>query len=293
MNPTTFRGTGVALVTPFFSNGKIDFSSLEKLIEHVVAGGVEHLVALGTTGEAATLSEKEQRTVIDFIRKTNAGRLPLSVGVFGGSDTAALVSKMKKFDFAGIDALLCASPSYSKPSQEGIFQHYQKLAAASPLPIIIYNVPSRTASNLTAETTLRLAHSSEKFVAVKDASDDMMQIMRIIRDRPPHFSVLSGDDFLSLAIVASGGQGVVSVMANALPRQFSGLIRDCLAGDFSKAQPVNLQLLDLYKLLFSEGNPVGIKAALEHLGICRRDVRLPLTAMSKTGREAIKKAWPA
>lgn len=282
-----FRGTGVALVTPF-KKGKIDWESLERLIAHVTAGGVESLICLGTTGESSTLSEKEQRQILDFVIKTNAGKLPVVAGVFGGNNTAALVDKIKKFNFEGIDALLSSNPSYNKPGQEGIFQHYMAIAKVSPRPIIIYNVPSRTSSNMLAETTLRLAHASEKFLAVKEASDDMMQIMKIIKGKPEHFFVLSGDDFLSLPIIAAGGDGVVSVIANSLPRKFSDMIRASLRHDLKTAIPANLSMLELYKLLFTEGNPVGVKAALELQGICSREVRLPLVPMTKKGVEAIK-----
>lgn len=291
MNPllNKFRGTGVALVTPF-KNGKIDFDALEGLVERVITGGVESLVCLGTTGESAMLSDKEHRQVIDKVIQVNKRRVPVVVGVFGGNNTEAMADKLRDFDFEGIDVVLSSNPSYVKPSQEGIYQHYMALAEASPRPIIIYNVPSRTSSNLTAETTLRLAHASEKFIAVKEASDDMMQIMKIIKGKPEHFLVLSGDDFLSLPIIAAGGDGVVSVIANTLPGKFSTMIRAALAHDLKKAIPLNLQMLDLYKLLFVEGNPVGVKAALEIQGVCNRSVRLPLSPMTEAGVNAIRAA---
>ena len=276
------RGTGVALVTPF-SDQKIDWDGLERVIEHVIAGGVEFLVSLGTTGESSTLSDAEHREVLDFTIKINRGRLPLAAGVFGGNNTAAMVEKIQGFDFEGIDALLSSNPAYVKPGQEGIFQHYMALAEASSRPIIIYNVPSRTSSNMPAETTLRLAHASEKFIAVKEASDDLMQIMKIIRAKPAHFLVLSGDDFLTLPIMAAGGDGVISVIANTLPRPFTDMVRAMLRQDLATAIPLNLRLLDLYKLLFAEGNPVGVKAALELQGICSREVRLPLVPMTEAG----------
>ncbi len=290
MNPflQKFRGTGVALVTPF-KKGKIDWASLEKLIEHVIGGGVEFLVSLGSTGEASVISDREHRQILDFTIKIIRGRLPFVGGIFGGSDTAALVEKIKKYNFDGIDALLSSNPAYVKPGQEGIFQHYMALAEASPRPIIIYNVPSRTSSNMSAETTLRLAHASEKFMAVKEASDDLMQIMKIIKHRPPNFLVLSGDDFLTLPIVAAGGDGIVSVIGNTLPRQFSEMTRAALRFDLPTAIPANLQLLELFKMLFVEGNPVGVKAALEIQGICSREVRLPNVPMTDAGKEMIRK----
>lgn len=278
-----FKGTGVALVTPFKSDGSIDWEDLEKVIEHVVTGGVEFLVSLGTTGESVTLSDDEQRQVLDFTIKANRGRLPLVAGVFGSNYTAALVEKVKNFNFEGIDAILSSNPAYSRPGQEGIFQHYMALADASPVPIIIYNVPSRTASNMNAETTLRLAHSSDKFLGIKEASNDLAQITKIIKGRPDHFLVLSGDDAVTLPVIASGGDGVISVIANTLPRQFTDMVRAALRHDMPTAQRLNLQLLDLYRLLFIEGNPVGVKAAMELQGLCSRHVRLPLTPMTEQG----------
>lgn len=277
-----FRGTGVALVTPF-KNGSIDWEDLEKVIEHVIAGGVEFLVSLGTTGESVTLSDVEHREILDFTIKVNRGRLPLVAGVFGGNNTAALVEKMQAFNFEGIDALLSSNPAYNKPGQEGIFQHYMALAEASPLPIIIYNVPSRTASNMTAETTLRLANASDKFLGIKEASDDIYQIMKIIKGRPKDFLVLSGDDFITLPLIAAGGDGVISVIANTTPKPFADMVRAALRHDFPTAQRLNLKLLELYKLLFIEGNPVGVKAAMELQGLCSREVRLPLVPMSENG----------
>ncbi|MBP6826376.1 MAG: 4-hydroxy-tetrahydrodipicolinate synthase [Saprospiraceae bacterium] len=277
-----FRGTGVALVTPF-KNGEIDWEDLEKIIGHVIAGGVEFLVSLGTTGESVTLSDEEHRQILDFTIKINRGRVPLVAGIFGGNNTAALVDKIKDFNFEGIDALLSSNPSYSKPGQEGIFQHYMALAEVSPRPIIIYNVPSRTASNMTAETTLRLANASDKFLGVKEASDDIYQITKIIKGKPKNFLVLSGDDFLSLPVIAAGGDGVISVIANAVPRPFTDLVRAALRNDMPAARQLNFKLLELYKLLFIEGNPVGVKAALELQGLCSREVRLPLVPMSEQG----------
>lgn len=277
-----FRGTGVALVTPF-KNGGIDWEDLEKIIEHVIAGGVEFLVSLGTTGESVTLTEEEQRRILDFTIKINRGRVPLVAGVFGGNNTAAMVEKIAGFNFEGIDALLSSNPSYSKPGQEGIFRHYMALAEVSPKPIIIYNVPSRTASNMTAETTLRLANASDKFLGVKEASDDIYQITKIIKGRPKNFLVLSGDDFLTLPVIGAGGDGVISVIANTAPRPFTDMVRAALRNDMPAARQLNFRLLELYKLLFIEGNPVGVKAALELQGLCSREVRLPLVPMTEQG----------
>jgi 4-hydroxy-tetrahydrodipicolinate synthase len=276
------RGTGVALVTPF-KNGEIDWEDLERVIDHVIGGGVEFLVSLGTTGESSAISDEEHRQILDFTIKVNRGRVPLVAGVFGGNNTAAIVQKIRQFNFEGIDALLSSNPAYSKPSQEGIFQHYLALAEASPKPIIIYNVPSRTASNMNPETTLRLAHTSDKFIGIKEASNDIYQVMKIIKGRPKDFLVLSGDDFITLPIIAAGGDGVISVIANTLPRPFTDMVRASLRQDFPTAQRLNFKLLELYRLLFLEGNPVGVKAAMELQGLCSREVRLPLVPMTEQG----------
>ncbi len=277
------RGTGVALVTPFEKNGNIDWNDLEKIIEYVIAGGVEFLVSLGTTGESVTLTDEEHRAVLDFTIKVNRGRVPLVAGVFGGNNTAALVEKIKTFNFEGIDAILSSNPSYNRPGQEGLFLHYMAIAEVSPLPIIIYNVPSRTACNLNAETTLRLANASDKFLGIKEASNDLYQVMKIIKGKPKDFLVFSGDDFMTLPIITCGGDGVISVIANTLPRPFTDMTRAALRTDLPTAQKLNAKLLEFYRLLFLEGNPIGVKAALELQNICSREVRLPLTPMSEQG----------
>jgi 4-hydroxy-tetrahydrodipicolinate synthase len=274
------RGTGVALVTPF-KNGKIDWEDLERIIGHVTEGGVEFLVSLGTTGESAVLSDSEQREILDFTIKVNKGRLPMLVGAFGMANTAAMTERIRNFNFEGIDALLASSPAYVKPSQEGIFQHFMAMEEVSPLPIVLYNVPARTSSNINAETILRLAYASKKFIGVKESSNDIYQAMKVLKGRPDHFLVLSGDDFFSLPIIAAGGDGVISVIANALPRPFTDMVRAALQYDLPVAQKLNARLLDLYRLLFVEGNPVGIKAALELKGLCSREVRLPLSPMTE------------
>ncbi len=282
------RGTGVALVTPF-RNGQIDRPALENIVEHVLAGGVDFLVSLGTTGEAVTISEAEQRELIDFTIRINRGRVPLVVGAFSGNDTGDIVRRMRRFRFDGIDALLVSSPAYNRPSQEGIFRHYLALAEASPIPILLYNVPSRTASNISAETTLRLAQAHERFVGIKEASNDLFQICKILQGRPEHFLVLSGDDAHTLPLIACGGDGVISVIANATPRPFADMVRAALRGDLPQARRLNGQLLDLYRLLFLEGSPSGVKAALELLGLCSREVRLPLVPMTESGQSLLRR----
>ena len=286
MDRSRFRGTGVALVTPF-KKGKVDYDALHRIIEHTLSGGVNYLVFLGTTGESVTLTQAEHRQIIDFGIKTVAGRVPVVAGIFGDNDTKYLIDKVKKFNFDGVDAILSSSPAYNKPSQEGIYQHYMQLAEKSPVPIIIYNVPSRTSSNITAATTLRLAHASNNFLGIKEASNDLAQITTIIKHCPEDFLVISGDDFNALPIIASGGDGVISVIGNALPQQFSQLVTAALADDYKTAQEKHLLLLELYTTLFIEGNPAGVKAALALQNLCADEVRLPLTAMTKQGKKLL------
>ena len=254
-----FRGTGVALVTPF-RNGSIDFPALKKIIEYNINGGVDYLVSLGSTGEAITLSTEECRAVVDFTLEVNNGRLPVMVGQFGHNNTQQLIGRIKQFDFTGIAAVLSSSPAYNKPSQEGIFQHYTAVAEYCPVPIIIYNVPGRTSSNVLPETIIRLANANPKFIGVKEASGDIVQASHIIKHKPDHFLVISGDDPSALGFIACGGDGLISVIANTLPQQISDMIRHALNNDSTTAIQQHLQLLDMHHWLYLEGNPVGVKA---------------------------------
>lgn len=281
-----FTGTGVALVTPF-KGGVVDYDGLERLINHTIKGGVEFLVSLGTTGESVTLSEEEQQAVLDFTVKVTAGRVSIVAG-FGGNNTAALIQKIEKYHFKGIDGILSASPAYNKPTQEGIYQHFMAIAAVVPCPIILYNVPGRTASNMTAETTLRLANASDKFVAIKEASGDLAQCMEIVNGaKPAHFSVLSGDDNLTLPMLACGMDGLVSVIANAYPQEYSDLVRAGLNGDFAKARTLHYSFMNLVDLLFVDGNPAGVKYALQQLGICGEELRLPLVPATEQTKKSM------
>ena len=289
MRQPPFSGAGVALVTPFKEDKAIDYPTLEKLIEFVIGGGVDFIVSLGTTGEAITLSSQECRDVLDFTIKIVNGRLPVVAGLFGSNYTEKLVNSLKAYNFDGIDAIMSSSPAYSKPSQEGIYQHYMAVADASPVPIIIYNVPGRTSSNVAAATTLRLAHASDKFIAVKEASGDLAQAMKILKDKPARFQVWSGDDPLTLPLIACGATGVISVIANAFPEQFSGLVHAAMDGDFEEARRLNNLLLDIHPWLYADGNPCGIKAAMEILGLCRQDLRIPLTPVTEATYERLKK----
>jgi 4-hydroxy-tetrahydrodipicolinate synthase len=280
MRHEKFEGTGVALVTPF-RNNEIDFPALEKLIEHVIKGQVEFLVPLGSTGESATLNEEEQRTVLDFVIEKNKGRKAILAGNFGGKNTQELCKKIKSYNFDGIDGILSSSPEYSKPNQEGIYRHYMALADASPVPIMIYNVPGRTKSNIEWSTTIRLAEASTNFIGIKEASGDLIQATRIIKNRPKGFIVTSGDDEVALPMIACGGEGVISVIANAFPLEFSTMIRLAREENFVQARLWNYKTYDLHKWLYIEGNPVGIKSALEQLDICTNEVRLPLCNMNE------------
>lgn len=289
MKKSPLSGTGVALVTPF-RNGAIHFGELERIIEFTIEGGVEYLLPLGSTGESNTISESEGIEILRFTLQQAAGRVPVVAGFFGGNDTASLVRKLDRIDLSGVAAILSSAPAYNKPTQEGLFRHYMALAAASPLPIIIYNVPSRTACNIEPDTVLRLARADEKFIAVKEASGVVGQAMRIIKHRPEGFLVLSGDDLLTLPIIACGGDGVISVIANAFPGEFSNMVRAGLKEDFVTARKLNTLLWDLHKWMYIEGNPAGVKAAMEIRGLCSREVRLPLTPLTEANFEALKNA---
>lgn len=289
MNTQTFAGTGVALITPF-KNGEIDFESYANIIEHVIEGGVDFLVPLGSTGESATVNELEQRKILDFVVEKNNGRKPILAGNFGGKNTSEMCKKIKNYDFSGIDGILSSSPEYSKPNQEGIFRHYMELGAASPVPIIIYNVPGRTKSNISWDTTIRLAHESKIFAGIKEASGDLIQATRIIKNRPEGFIVSSGDDEIALPMVAVGGEGVISVIANAFPKEFSSMINLALKEDYVAAREWNYKTYDLHKWLYVEGNPVGIKSAMQILALSTNEVRLPLCQMHADNYKKLEEA---
>jgi len=272
-------GAGVALVTPFHSDGTIDFEGLEKLIEHQISGGMDYLVSLGTTGEVATLSESERKAVWTFTAEKVKGRIPLVAGI-GGNHTAELVRQLEQFDIPGYAAVLSVSPYYSKPTQEGIFQHYKAVAAASPLPVILYNVPGRTGSNVSPETTVRLAKEVGNIVATKEASGNFDQFGKIMRDKPENFLLISGDDSVTLPMMALGGAGVISVVGNAFPAEVATLAKMCLENNFEAARQLHSKLIRITELCFIEGNPAGVKTILHQLGICGAMVRLPLVKIS-------------
>jgi 4-hydroxy-tetrahydrodipicolinate synthase len=276
-----FHGTGVAVVTPFQTNGQVDYDGLKNVINYLIDGGVEYLVSLGTTGESATLSQAEKDKVWAYTAEVAAGCVNLIAGI-GTNNTHEVVEQIKQFKIAGYDAILSASPAYNKPTQEGIYQHYKAIAEVAPLPVILYNVPSRTGSNISAETTVRLAHDFKNIIGIKEASGNFDQFNQIMRDKPEGFLFISGDDPVTLPMMALGAVGVISVIGNALPRQFSDMTRLCIAGDFKAAQKIHSQLIDFTRLMFIEGSPAGVKVALKHLGICGDTLRLPLVQVSET-----------
>lgn len=276
----SFQGTGVALVTPFHKYGAIDFTSMGKIVEHIIAGGADYLVVLGTTGETPTLSADERTAVLDFVLESASGRIPMVVGI-GGNNTQEIVNKVKSMSFEGISGLLSVSPYYNKPQQKGIYYHYKTIASVCPVPIILYNVPSRTGANMSPDTILNLAGDCDNIKAVKEASGNFNQIMEIIRSKPAGFSVISGDDALTLPMMVLGATGVISVVANAFPADFSKMVNLCLKGKFDDAAKIHYQLLPIMQKLFEDGSPGGIKAALQILELAENNLRLPLVKVNK------------
>jgi 4-hydroxy-tetrahydrodipicolinate synthase len=274
------KGTGVALVTPFLVDGAIDFEGLTSVVNHVIGGGLNYLVVLGTTGETATLKVEEKDQVLAHVKQVNNGRLPIVIGI-GGNNTAAIVEEFERVDLTGVDAILSASPYYNRPSQEGIYQHYKVLSEHSPLPLVLYNVPGRTASNMTADTTLRLAHDFENIVAMKEASGDLNQVMEILKEKPADFLLISGEDALNFPIITCGGGGVISVLANSQPKLTADLVDFSLKSENEKARKLHYKSLYFINLIFAEGNPAGVKAALKLQGICGDEVRMPLMKASQ------------
>lgn len=283
------KGVGVALITPF-NNFEVDYEALARMVDHVIEGGVDYIVALGSTAETATLSLKERQEVLDFIVKRTAERVPIVAGM-GSNNTADLVAQLRSFDLSKCVAILSVVPYYNKPSQEGIYRHYMAVADASPVPVIVYNVPGRTGVNMTAETTLRLAHTTDKIVAVKEASGDIEQMQRIIDGKPENFLVISGDDGITVELIKRGGVGVISVAANAFPETFCHCIHKAMDGDIESAEKqMAEQFTEPLTLIFREGNPTSIKAMTEAMGLTRRDVRLPLVEGSEALVADIKSA---
>jgi len=275
-----FTGTGVAIVTPFCNDLTVDYDALRRIVNHCVAGEVDYIVVLGTTGETATLNANEKKEVVSCVVSTVAGRIPIVMGI-GGYNTVEVIDEVKQADFKGISGLLSVTPYYNRPAQAGLIAHYKAVAAVSPVPIIMYNVPPRTGVNMTAETTLTLAHEVDNIVAVKEASGMLSQMMKIIKERPKNFSVISGDDAISLPLMAVGGQGVISVAANAFPREVATIIRTSSNNKYPEAQAAHYSILNFFDALFIDGNPAGIKAALNILGLSQNVLRLPLVPVTE------------
>jgi 4-hydroxy-tetrahydrodipicolinate synthase len=284
-----FRGLGVALITPFRPNGAIDYAALQVVVEHQINGGIDYLVVMGTTGESVTLAPDEKKQLLAQVIEVVKNRVPIVLGV-GGNNTAEVVHQLETYDLSGVDGILSVSPYYNKPTQEGIYQHYRALAQASLLPILLYNVPGRTASNISAETTLRLARDFKNIVGIKEASANLDQIATILKHRPKDFLVISGDDALTLPILALGGDGVISVVGNALPSQFARLVEAGMGGDMIAARREHFKLLEFMTAIFLDGNPAGIKEAMKDLGLCGSALRLPLVNVSDATAKKIYQA---
>ena len=270
-----FKGLGIALVTPFTADGQVDYKSLKRLLEYQIDNGADFLCILATTGETLCLTQQEKDNITQLVKDVNHGRLPILKGC-GGNNTAAIVEELKNTDWTGIDGILSVCPYYNKPSQEGLYQHFKTIAEASPLPVVLYNVPGRTGVNLKAETTVRLARDCENIVAIKEASGSLEQVDEIIKNKPKRFDVISGDDALTFSMVASGAAGVISVIGNALPKEFSRMIRLEFRGEYEPARKIHHAFTELYSLLFVDGNPAGVKALLHEMGFIENLLRLPL-----------------
>ncbi|MBK9283328.1 MAG: 4-hydroxy-tetrahydrodipicolinate synthase [Sphingobacteriaceae bacterium] len=288
MRNKKLKGTGVAIVTPFDKKGNVDVEALKKIVSHLHVGGVDYIVVMGTTGESATLTKVEKELVIKTIIQKNANKLPLVLGI-GGNNTAEVVENIKNANLKNFEAILSVAPYYNKPNQEGYYQHYKAVSASTKKDIILYNVPGRTGSNVTWETQLRIAKDFKNIVATKEASGNIEQIMKIIKNKPKDFMVLSGDDNLTLPAMAAGAVGVISVVAQVFPKDFSTMVNFCLKGNFDKACGLHYKIMDVTDQLFADGNPGGVKYALSELNLCKAYVRLPLCEPNNQVKEKLKK----
>jgi 4-hydroxy-tetrahydrodipicolinate synthase len=284
-----FKGTGVAVVTPFKNDSSIDFSALGRVINHVIQGGINYIVVLGTTGESVTLTKDEKQAVVSYVREVVDSRVPLVVGI-GGNNTQEVVNSIRHTDLTGIEGLLSVTPYYNKPTQRGIFQHFKTIATWSPVPVIIYNVPGRTGCNISADTCLELARDCENIKGIKEASGDLNQIMKIMKGKPENFDLISGDDMLTIPIISTGGIGVISVLGNAFPAACVELVNHALKNNFKTAREIQFRYLEMIELLFTEGNPAGIKAMLSVMNICQNNLRLPLVSVTRPTMTRIQKA---
>ena len=286
MTQNKFRGLGIALITPFQTDGSIDLDALDRLVEYQIKGGADFLCIMGTTAETPTLSREEKRLLKERLVRRVAGRVPLLMGC-GGNNTASVIDELRTEDWTGIDGVLSVCPYYNKPSQEGLYQHFAAIAKASPVPVVLYNVPGRTGVNMTAETTLRLARDFENIVAIKEASGNITQMDDIIKNKPQHFDVISGDDGITFPLITLGAVGVISVIGNALPAEFSRMVRLALKGEYSTSLTIHHKFTELFKLLFVDGNPAGVKAMLSEMGMIQNVLRLPLVPTRLTTMEKI------
>ena len=284
-----FRGTGVAIVKPFKNDTSIDFAAFGRIIDHVIKGGVNYIVAMGTTGEASTLTRDEKQAVLSYVTESINGRVPLVAGI-GGNNTQEIINCIRSLDLTGVDGILSVAPYYNKPGQRGLLQHFKAIATCSPLPVIIYNVPGRTSINILPDTTLELAHECDNIIGIKEASGDLGQIMKIIKGKPESFQVISGDDMLTIPVIAAGGSGVISVLANAWPAECSELVNNALKNNFRQAREIHFRFIEIIDLLFADGNPSGIKAFMSVMNLCKNNVRLPLVPVSKNIQARIQKA---
>lgn len=282
------RGTGVAIVTPFKNDSSIDFKALGQIINHVIRGGVNYIVLMGTTGETSTLTTDEKHALVTFVAESIDKRVPLVVGM-GGNSTQEVINHISEVNFDEIDAILSVAPYYNKPSQRGIFQHFKAIATACPVPVIMYNVPGRTASNISADTCLDLANECENIIGVKEASGDINQIMKIVRNKPENFLVISGDDLMTIPIIAAGGAGVISVLANVYPAECSEIVSNALKNNFKSAREIQFRFIEAVELLFADGNPSGAKAFLSIMNLCQNNLRLPLVPVNRTIFSRIQK----
>jgi 4-hydroxy-tetrahydrodipicolinate synthase len=281
-----FFGTGVALVTPFKSDLSVDYVALNKLVEYNISNGTDYLVISGTTGESGTITKEEKKTIVKAIVEVNGGRVPLVLGI-GGNNTTEVINELKSTDLSSIDAILSVVPYYSKPTQEGFYQHFKAVSMASAKPIILYNVPGRTSKNMLPETTLRLARDFDNIIAVKEAGNNTQQYLELLKDKPEDFLIISGDDDLAVGVILAGGAGVISVIGQGLPKEFSKMIRLALEGKAKEAYEIHFKLMDVVGYIFEENNPAGIKSVLNCLGICNNEVRLPLVEATSNLQEKI------
>ena len=283
------KGAGVAIVTPFKNDSSIDFAALGRVIEHVIKGGINYIVVMGTTGESVTLTKDEKQAIISYVIEAVDNRVPLVAGI-GGNNTEEAINTIRQTDLSGVDGILTVVPYYNKPTQRGIFQHFKTIATWSPVPVIMYNIPGRTGCNMSAETCIELAYNCENIIAIKEASGDISQMMKILKGKPENFGLISGDDMLTIPIIAAGGSGVISVLGNAFPEAVSELVNNAIRNNFKSAREIHFRYMEIIDLLFCEGNPAGIKAFLSVMNLCQNNLRLPLVPVSRTTLTKIQKA---